>query len=309
MVACEGALAAQGAAALPGAGTAFGRHTRPLVAGEIIGSVGRAAVGEEVCFVLARFHHCIPHAALRALAGSPSLASAAHALQLCAAHASGLHRAKPHLSLCSDVVACSSETETPGARRPGRMVVSHVAIWSCRSFLASYTVLRRPPAFSSRLSRGRRPRSPLRWCYPSTGRDACTDRATPGGGGPRRGCRSALGTPQAPGMAWPSAGEGGGTKRPFDNQLEGSSSERYSFATGLRWDTAGNRRFSGARPVPGADVWLASETSRGLDPDGWMVRRLHSRHHTKENRDASAATRRGEFAKRHTTERKLAKVV
>ena len=41
-------------------------------------------------------------------------------------------------------------------------------------------------------------------------------------------------------------------------------------------DTAGNGRFAGARQVPGADVWLASETSRGLESDGWMGRRLHS---------------------------------
>ena len=39
-------------------------------------------------------------------------------------------------------------------------------------------------------------------------------------------------------------------------------------ANKLRVYTAGNRRSSGARQVPGADVWLASETSRGLDPDG-----------------------------------------
>ena len=29
---------------------------------------------------------------------------------------------------------------------------------------------------------------------------------------------------------------------------------------------------------------------RGLDPDGCLVRRSHGRHHTQENRDASAAT-------------------
>src|SRR5262249_6155062 len=66
-----------------------------------------------------------------------------------------------------------------------------------------------------------------------------------------------------------------------------------TFVSSLRLDTAGNRRFSGARQVPGADVWPEGETSRGLDPDGWMVRRLHSRHYTQENRDASAATSRG----------------
>ena len=40
-----------------------------------------------------------------------------------------------------------------------------------------------------------------------------------------------------------------------------------------RLDTAGNRGFSGASTMPGADVWRRSETSRGLDPDGWLVRR------------------------------------
>jgi hypothetical protein len=33
-------------------------------------------------------------------------------------------------------------------------------------------------------------------------------------------------------------------------------------------DTAGNRGFSGARKVPGADIWLVSEMSICLDPDG-----------------------------------------
>jgi hypothetical protein len=65
-----------------------------------------------------------------------------------------------------------------------------------------------------------------------------------------------------------------------------------ALVSGLRLDTVGNRQFSGARQVPGADVWLARETSRGLDPDGWMVRRPHGRHHREENRDASAATSR-----------------
>jgi hypothetical protein len=80
-----------------------------------------------------------------------------------------------------------------------------------------------------------------------------------------------------------------------------------TFVRGIRLDTAGNRRFSGARQMPGADVWLASEPSRGLDPDGWMVRRPHGRHHTQENREASAATSRGVWqAGRHGT--KLSKV-
>jgi len=42
----------------------------------------------------------------------------------------------------------------------------------------------------------------------------------------------------------------------------------------IRLDTAGNRGFSGASTMPGADVWRNSETSRGLDPDGWLVRRM-----------------------------------
>jgi hypothetical protein len=70
------------------------------------------------------------------------------------------------------------------------------------------------------------------------------------------------------------------------------SSLAVTFVSGIRVDTVGHRRFSGARQVPGADVWRASETSRGLEPDGWMVRRPHGRHHREENREASAATRR-----------------
>src|SRR5262252_7837315 len=50
------------------------------------------------------------------------------------------------------------------------------------------------------------------------------------------------------------------------------SSVRY-----IRLDAAGNRGFSGARMVPGADVWLGSEASRSLEPDGWLVRRNSSR--------------------------------
>ena len=41
----------------------------------------------------------------------------------------------------------------------------------------------------------------------------------------------------------------------------------------IRLDTAGHRGFSGARTVPGADVWRERETSMSLDPDGWLVRR------------------------------------
>ena len=39
----------------------------------------------------------------------------------------------------------------------------------------------------------------------------------------------------------------------------------------IRLDTAGHRGFSGARTVPGADVWRERETSMSLDPDGWLV--------------------------------------
>ena len=71
-----------------------------------------------------------------------------------------------------------------------------------------------------------------------------------------------------------------------------------------RLDTAGNRRFSGAQQVPGADGWLGSEPSKGLDPDGCVVRRPYGRHHAKENRGASEATSRGvEFAQRNATEK------
>jgi hypothetical protein len=60
-----------------------------------------------------------------------------------------------------------------------------------------------------------------------------------------------------------------------------------------RLDAAGNRGFSGARMVPGADVWQEHETSRSLDPDGWLVRRNGSRRHSNENTDASEITNRG----------------
>src|SRR5262249_345051 len=76
-----------------------------------------------------------------------------------------------------------------------------------------------------------------------------------------------------------------------------------AFVSSLRLDTAGNRRFSGAREVPGADVWSGSETSWGLDPDGCMVRRPHGRHCAQENRDASGATSRGGCARRNATEK------
>ena len=66
-----------------------------------------------------------------------------------------------------------------------------------------------------------------------------------------------------------------------------------TFVSSLRLDTAGNRRFSGARQVPGADVWLGSEMSSSLDPDGCLVRRPNSRHYATENRDASETTSRG----------------
>ena len=71
-----------------------------------------------------------------------------------------------------------------------------------------------------------------------------------------------------------------------------------------RLDAAGNRGFSGARMVPGADVWQEHETSRSLDPDGWLVRRNGSRRHSNENTDASEITNRGgECAYRNTTEK------
>src|SRR4030095_1631475 len=61
---------------------------------------------------------------------------------------------------------------------------------------------------------------------------------------------------------------------------------------------------SGARQVPGAEVWPAGETSRGLDPEGCLVRRTDGRHHAKENRGVSEATSRGvECAKRNATEK------
>jgi hypothetical protein len=88
----------------------------------------------------------------------------------------------------------------------------------------------------------------------------------------------------------------------------GPTREPYHVSS-TRLDAAGNGRFSGARQVPGADVWLASETSRSLDPDGCLVRRPHGRYHAKENRGASEATSRGvECAQRNATEKSCQKL-
>src|SRR5262249_22327420 len=77
-----------------------------------------------------------------------------------------------------------------------------------------------------------------------------------------------------------------------------------AFVSRTRLDTGGHGRFSGARQGPGAEVWPAGETSRGLDPDGCLVRRTDGRHHAKENRGASEApSRRVECAKRNATEK------
>ena len=82
-----------------------------------------------------------------------------------------------------------------------------------------------------------------------------------------------------------------------------------AFVRSIRLDAAGYRRFSGASTMPGADVWPGGETSRGLDPDGWMVRRQHNRHHVHENRDASEATSRGGVCLREHNGEKWSKVV
>jgi hypothetical protein len=63
------------------------------------------------------------------------------------------------------------------------------------------------------------------------------------------------------------------------------------------------------RQMPGADVGRTSETFRGLEPAGWMGRRPHCRHHTQENRYASAATRRGWSVLSGTQRKKLSKGV
>jgi hypothetical protein len=76
---------------------------------------------------------------------------------------------------------------------------------------------------------------------------------------------------------------------------EGNGTRKGAMAwvSGRRLAPAGNRRFSGARQVPGADGWLASETSSSLDPDGCVVRRPPGRHHAKATRDASETPSRG----------------
>ena len=81
-----------------------------------------------------------------------------------------------------------------------------------------------------------------------------------------------------------------------------------AFVSDIGLDAAGYRRFSGASAMPGADVWPGGETSRGLDPDGWMVRRQLSRHHVNENRDASEATSRDGVCRTERNEKKVSKV-
>jgi hypothetical protein len=76
-----------------------------------------------------------------------------------------------------------------------------------------------------------------------------------------------------------------------------------------RLDTAGPRGFSGARTVPGADVWRERETSMSLEPDGWLVRRHTSRRHGNDNTDASEITNRGWGLPIGTQRKKLSKVV
>src|SRR5262249_55987643 len=65
------------------------------------------------------------------------------------------------------------------------------------------------------------------------------------------------------------------------------------FVRGTRLVAAGNCRFSGARQVPGADVWLRSETSRGLDPDGCLVWQPTRPIPRERKQEASATTHRG----------------
>jgi hypothetical protein len=77
----------------------------------------------------------------------------------------------------------------------------------------------------------------------------------------------------------------------------------------IRLDAAGNRGFSGARMVPGADVWLGSEASRSLEPDGWLVRRNGSRRQSNENMDASEITKREWSVPSGTQRKKISKVV
>ena len=75
-----------------------------------------------------------------------------------------------------------------------------------------------------------------------------------------------------------------------------------------RLDTAGNRGFSGASKMPGADVWRSSETSRGLDPDGWLVRRIGADATGMKTRMRLRAQAGVECAERNATE-KMSKVV
>jgi len=55
--------------------------------------------------------------------------------------------------------------------------------------------------------------------------------------------------------------------------------------------------------MPGADVWRNSETSRGLDPDGWLVRRIRADATCMKTRMCLRAQAGVECAERNATEK------
>jgi len=56
----------------------------------------------------------------------------------------------------------------------------------------------------------------------------------------------------------------------------GPAREPYYLYAVHDWTREGTEGFLGHPTMPGADVWRSSETSRGLDPDGWLVRRIEA---------------------------------
>jgi hypothetical protein len=74
-------------------------------------------------------------------------------------------------------------------------------------------------------------------------------------------------------------------------------------------DTAGNRRFSGARMVPGADVWLHSQTSGALILMGVWCGTARPTPKARKQGCVYGHTSRVECVEQSATETKLANVV
>jgi hypothetical protein len=101
----------------------------------------------------------------------------------------------------------------------------------------------------------------------------------------------------------------GGVWRRLCREPEGNGTPKgaracVSSTAGTRQGTDG---FLGHERCQGQTSGLEVGRQGGRDPDGWMVRRSHGRHCAQENRDASAATSQGEYARRNATEKSCQK--